>query len=85
MERLGRTLEDYVNEVKPRVDFEERLRRVFLQMLDIVEMLHERTRQVHCDIKPSNFMMRGDQVVICDFGCLTEFEKTNDEGLVMHI
>lgn len=43
----------------------------FLQMIDCVQELHSRN-EFHRDIKPQNFLLDGDQVVVSDFGLTTE-------------
>jgi len=45
--------------------------RYFLQMIDCVQELHSRN-EFHRDIKPPNFLLDGDQVVVSDFGLTTE-------------
>jgi serine/threonine protein kinase len=45
--------------------------RVILQMIDCVQELHSRG-EFHRDIKPQNFLLDGDQVVVSDFGLTTE-------------
>lgn len=43
----------------------------FLQMIDCIQELHSRN-EFHRDIKPQNFLVHGDQVVVSDFGLTTE-------------
>lgn len=43
----------------------------FLQMIDCVQELHSRN-EFHRDIKPQNFLLEGDQMVVSDFGLTTE-------------
>jgi serine/threonine protein kinase len=43
----------------------------FLQMIDCVQELHSRN-QFHRDIKPQNFLLENDQIVVSDFGLTTE-------------
>lgn len=43
----------------------------FLQMIDCVQELHSRN-EFHRDIKPQNFLLEGDQIVVSDFGLTTE-------------
>ena len=43
----------------------------FLQMIDCVQELHSRN-EFHRDIKPQNFLVDGDQLVVSDFGLTTE-------------
>jgi serine/threonine protein kinase len=45
--------------------------RCFLQMIDCVQELHSRN-EFHRDIKPQNFLLDGDQIVVSDFGLTTE-------------
>lgn len=44
---------------------------VILQMIDCIQELHSRN-EFHRDIKPQNFLMDGDQIVVSDFGLTTE-------------
>lgn len=44
---------------------------VILQMIDCIQELHSRN-EFHRDIKPQNFLLDGDQVVVSDFGLTTE-------------
>jgi eukaryotic-like serine/threonine-protein kinase len=46
--------------------------RCFSQMIDCVQELHSRN-EFHRDIKPQNFLLEGDQIVVSDFGLTTEF------------
>jgi len=43
----------------------------FLQMLDCVQELHSKG-EFHRDIKPQNFLVNGNQIVVSDFGLTTE-------------
>jgi len=43
----------------------------FMQMIDCVNELHARA-EFHRDVKPQNFLLEGDQVVVSDFGLTTE-------------
>jgi serine/threonine protein kinase len=43
----------------------------FLRMIDCVQELHSR-KEFHRDIKPQNFLVDGDQLVVSDFGLTTE-------------
>jgi hypothetical protein len=43
----------------------------FLQMIDCLQELHSRN-EFHRDIKPQNFLIDGDQIVVSDFGLTTE-------------
>jgi serine/threonine protein kinase len=43
----------------------------FLQMIDCVQELHSRNK-FHRDIKPQNFLLNGDEIVVSDFGLTTE-------------
>ncbi|MFZ6640797.1 protein kinase domain-containing protein [Undibacterium sp. TC4M20W] len=45
--------------------------KVFLQMIDCVQELHSRNK-FHRDIKPQNFLVNGNQIVVSDFGLSTE-------------
>ncbi|HAP39596.1 MAG TPA: hypothetical protein DCQ94_07535 [Nitrospira sp.] len=45
--------------------------KAILQMLDCIHELHSRN-EFHRDIKPQNFLVDGDQVVVSDFGLTTE-------------
>ena len=47
-----------------------------VQMLSCIEALHK-FGVIHRDIKPTNFMMRGDDVVIIDFGTHKEYRDKN--------
>ncbi|MBP5998333.1 MAG: protein kinase [Azonexus sp.] len=42
-----------------------------LQMIDCIQELHSRN-EFHRDIKPQNFLLDGDQIVVSDFGLTTE-------------
>jgi serine/threonine protein kinase len=44
---------------------------VILQMIDCIQELHSRD-EFHRDIKPQNFLLDGNQVVVSDFGLTTE-------------
>lgn len=44
---------------------------MILQMIDCIQELHSRD-EFHRDIKPQNFLLDGDQVVVSDFGLTTE-------------
>lgn len=44
---------------------------VILQMIDCIQELHSRD-EFHRDIKPQNFLLDGDQVIVSDFGLTTE-------------
>lgn len=44
---------------------------IILQMIDCIQELHSRN-EFHRDIKPQNFLLDGDQVVVSDFGLTTE-------------
>jgi len=44
---------------------------IFLQMIECVQQLHARD-EFHRDIKPQNFLVDGDDVVVSDFGLTTE-------------
>lgn len=43
----------------------------FLQMIACVQELHSRNN-FHRDIKPQNFLLEGDQIIVSDFGLTTE-------------
>ena len=43
----------------------------FLQMIDCIQELHSRS-DFHRDIKPQNFLVDGNQLVVSDFGLTTE-------------
>jgi serine/threonine protein kinase len=43
----------------------------FLQMIDCIQELHSRN-EFHRDIKPQNFLIDGNQIVVSDFGLTTE-------------
>jgi len=45
--------------------------RAILQMIDCIQELHSRN-EFHRDIKPQNFLVDGDQIVVSDFGLTTE-------------
>jgi len=45
--------------------------RYFLQMIDCLQELHSRN-EFHRDIKPQNFLLDGEHVVVADFGLTTE-------------
>lgn len=45
--------------------------KAILQMIDCIHELHSRNK-FHRDIKPQNFLVDGDQVVVSDFGLTTE-------------
>lgn len=44
---------------------------VILQMIDCIDELHSRN-EYHRDIKPQNFLVEGNEVVVSDFGLSTE-------------
>jgi hypothetical protein len=48
--------------------------RYFLQMIECVNELHSRN-EFHRDIKPPNFLIEDDQVVVSDFGLTTEINS----------
>lgn len=43
----------------------------FLQMIDCVQELHTKG-EFHRDIKPQNFLVEGEQIVVSDFGLSME-------------
>src|SRR6202000_1250741 len=43
----------------------------FLQMIDCVQELHSKNN-FHRDIKPQNFLLDGNQIIVSDFGLTTE-------------
>lgn len=43
----------------------------FLQMIECVQQLHARD-EFHRDIKPQNFLVDGDDIIVSDFGLTTE-------------
>ena len=53
--------------IRPRRGGSLLRRKHFLQLLDTLEALHA-GRMFNCDIKPSNVLMHGDNVVLCDWG-----------------
>ena len=53
--------------IRPQRDGSLLRRKHFLQLVDTLEALHA-GRMFNCDIKPSNVLMHGDNVVLCDWG-----------------
>lgn len=75
---VGKSLQDYVDNCE---DFS--IRQVMTSLVDIVAEVHEKGI-IHCDIKPSNIMLRDDgKLVLIDFGsaCEKGLGNTGDELL----
>jgi len=54
------------------LDDEEKLRGVFVQLVEGVRTLH-RAHKLHCDLKPSNVLVTGEgRLVILDFGLVSD-------------
>lgn len=54
--------------IKNNLEVQEK---IFLQMIDCIQELHSRN-EFHRDIKPQNFLVDGEQIVVSDFGLTTE-------------
>jgi serine/threonine protein kinase len=54
--------------IKEKYDEQER---IILQMIDCIQELHSKN-ELHRDLKPQNFLIDGDLIVMSDFGLSTE-------------
>lgn len=62
---------DLFGQAKVIMNSPEAQERVILQMIECIQELHSRN-EFHRDIKPQNFLLDGNQVVVSDFGLTTE-------------
>ena len=60
-----------INQISDNFEIQER---IFLQMIDCINELHQ-TGKYHRDIKPQNFLIDQDMLVISDFGLSTELDS----------
>ncbi|TFY69645.1 hypothetical protein EVJ58_g286 [Rhodofomes roseus] len=60
---------------------DERIRSVFVQILDAVHGCHQK-RMYHCDLKPENILCTADgkEVVVADFGMATPLARSYSRG-----
>ncbi|KAH9836196.1 kinase-like domain-containing protein [Rhodofomes roseus] len=62
-------------------DNDERIRSVFVQILDAVHGCHQK-RMYHCDLKPENILCTADgkEVAVADFGAATPLARSYSRG-----
>jgi serine/threonine protein kinase len=65
-------LEEYIK--LPNFDGKLTIQQIFLQMLDAIEELHG-VGYIHKDVKPDNFRIQDNRVVIIDFGLIMEYKR----------
>jgi ribA/ribD-fused uncharacterized protein len=64
--------------------YEMAIRGIVQQILEGLDALHRRYGIVHCDLKPGNVLMSGQDVKISDFGA-SAFVSTSSAPMVAHV
>lgn len=70
MEYIDKSVEEYLLAIPMGLERYRACLSIFIQMIEALELMHKKTLRIHRDIKLSNFRMKGDSLILIDFGLI---------------